>query len=137
MFGDVQLRLISRESIQTFLADKLKEGLSRRTVKHLRTTLGTILGTAEFWGYIEDNPVRKTRLPRRGLQWEKPVLAPEQLSFLLEAPPEPSKSLVWLLVLTGLRIGELRLYAGEISICKTACYGDSNALRSHFNEPKT
>lgn len=74
VFGDVQLRLISRESIQRFLADKLKEGLSWRTVKHLRTTLGTILGTAEFWGYIEDNPVRKTRLPRRGLQPKKAIL---------------------------------------------------------------
>jgi hypothetical protein len=55
VFGNVQLRFISRESIQMFLAGKLKEGLSWRTVKHCRTTLGTILGTAEFWGYIEDN----------------------------------------------------------------------------------
>jgi len=105
-FGDVQLRFISRESIQMFLGEKMKE-LSWRTVKHLRTTLGTVLGTAEFWGYIEDNPVRKTRLPRRGLQPEKTVLTPEQLSSLLEKLLEPSRSLVWLLALTGLRIGEL------------------------------
>ena len=95
-FGDVQLRLISRESIQIFLAEKMKEDLSWRTVKHLRTTLGTILGTAEFWGYIEDNPVRKTRLPRRGLQPERTVLSPEQLNSLLQKLPEPSRSLVWL-----------------------------------------
>ena len=101
VFGNVQLRLLSRESIQMFLAGKLKEGLSWRTVKHCRTTLGTILGTAEFWGYIEDNPVRKTRLPRRGLQPEKTILAPEQLGSLLEKLPEPSRSLVWLLVLTS------------------------------------
>ena len=137
-FGDVQLRLISRESIQIFLADKMKEGLSWRTVKHLRTTLGTILGTAEFWGYIEDNPVRKTRLPRRGPQPEKTVLSPEQLYSLLQRLPEPSRSLVWLLVLTGLRIGELLalrwrdvdLKAGLLRVSRTLYEG-------HFDEPKT
>jgi integrase len=138
VFGNVQLRLVSRESIQTFLAGKLKEGLSWRTVKHCRTVLGTILGMAEFWGYIEDNPVRKTRLPRRGLQPEKTILTPEQLSSLLERLPEPSRSLVWLLVLTGLRIGELLalrwqdvdLQAGLLRVSRTLYEG-------RFDEPKT
>src|SRR5215472_8655769 len=94
-FGDVQLRLISRESSQKFLVGKLRAGFSWSTVRHCRTTIGTILGTAELWGYIEDNPVRKTRLPRRGLQPEKTILTPEQLSSLLKKLPEPSRSLVW------------------------------------------
>ena len=138
VFGNVQLRLISRESIQTFLAEKLKQGLSWGTVKHCRATLGTILGTAEFWGYIENNPVRKTRLPRRGLRPEKTVLTPEQLSSLLQRLPEPSGSLVWLLLLTGLRIGELLalrwqdvdLQAGFLRVSRTLYEG-------RFDEPKT
>jgi integrase len=138
VFGNVQLRLISRESIQSLLASKLKQGLSWRTVKHIRTTLGTILGAAEFWGYIEDNPVRKTKLPRRGLVPEKAVLSPEQLRLLLEALPEPSSGLVWLLALTGLRIGELLalrwrdvdLRAGLLRVSRTLYEG-------HFDEPKT
>ena len=99
--------MISREAVQNFLLLKLKQGLSWKTVKHIRTVLGTILGTAEIWGYVEDNPVRKTKLPRRGPRTEKKVFTPEQLRALLGALPEPSCSLVWLLVLTGLRIGEL------------------------------
>lgn len=96
------------------------------------------MGRAEFWGYIEDNPVRKPRLPRRGLQSEKTVLTPEQLGSLLEKLPEPSGSLVWLLVLTGLRIGELLalrwqdldLHAGLLRVNRTLYEG-------HFDEPKT
>lgn len=136
-FGEVQLRLISRESIQALLAAKLKD-LSWRTVKHIRTTLGTILGTAEVWGYLEDNPVRKTRLPRRGCRPDRQVLSPEQLRQVLAKLPEPSKSLVWLLVLTGLRIGELLalrwqdvdLEAGVLRVRRTLYEG-------HFDEPKT
>jgi len=91
-----------------------------------------------IWGYIEDNPVRKTRLPRRGLRAEKQVLTPEQLRSLFELLPEPCKSVVWLLVLTGVRIGELLalrwqdvdLEAGVLRVRRTVYEG-------HFDEPKT
>ena len=68
------------------------------------------------------------------------MLSPEQLRLLLEKLPEPSKSLVWLLVLTGLRIGELLALrwqdvdldagAGVLRVRRTLYEG-------HFDEPKT
>ena len=61
-----------------------------------------------------------------------------KLRSLLEKLPEPSKSLVWLLLLTGLRIGELLalrwqdvdLDAGLLRVRRTLYEG-------HFDEPKT
>jgi hypothetical protein len=106
-FGDMQLRLISRELIQSFLGGKLRSGLSWKTVKHIRTTFGTVLAAAEMQGLIPNNPARQTKLPRRGPVAEKTPIAPEKIRQLLEALPEPSRSLAWLLALTGLRIGEL------------------------------
>jgi len=65
------------------------------------------MGAAEIAELIPSNPVRKTRLPRRGLVKEKAAINPEKIRELLAALPEPSGSVAQLLVLTGLRIGEL------------------------------
>lgn len=137
-FGTVQLRLISREAIQTLLLAKLKEDLSWATVKHIRTVLGTLLATAELWGYIDDNPVRKTRLPRRGSRPEKQILTPEQLCSLLQSLPEPTNSIIWLLVLTGLRIGELlALRWRDIDLDNRLLCVRQTVYEGHFDDPKT
>jgi integrase len=134
----VQLRLITRDAVQRFLGAKLQSGLSWKTVKHLRTVFGTVMGAAETAELIPSNPVRKTRFPRRGPVREKAVIAPEKIRELLNALPEPSRSLAWLLVFTGLRIGELLalrwrnvdLEHGVLRVMQTVYEG-------HFDEPKT
>jgi integrase len=73
----------------------------------VRCALSKVLGTAEEWGHVSDNPVRKTRLARRDWNPERPVVTPQQVKRLITALPEPAKSIALLLVLTGLRIGEL------------------------------
>jgi integrase len=136
--GDMQLRLITRESIQSLLTSKRRSGLSWRTVKHIHTTFGTILAAAVMEGLIPDNAVRKTKLPRRGPIAEKAPIDPGKLRALLEALPEPSRSLAWLLSFTGLRIGELLalrwsdvdLEGGFIRVRQTVYEGQ-------FDDPKS
>ena len=136
--GDSLLRNIRRDSVQAFLGLKLKAGLSWKTVNTLRLTLSTIMKSAEEWGTIEENPVRKTHMPRRTHRAAPQLLAPEQAADLIAALPEPSKTIVALLTRTGLRIGELlalrwrnvNLVDGCIRIRETVYDG-------HFDEPKT
>jgi hypothetical protein len=59
-FGERRLPDIPREAIQTFLAAKLRDGFAWETVHHIRCALSKVLGAAEEWDYISDNPVRKT-----------------------------------------------------------------------------
>ncbi len=137
-FGEMQLRLITRDAVQLFLGSKLRSGLSWRTVKSLRTAFGTIMAAAEAAELIPSNPVRKTRFPRRGPMKQRAVIAPEKVRAFLDALPEPSGSLAWLLALTGLRIGELLavrwrsvdLERGTLRVIETVYDG-------HFDEPKT
>jgi integrase len=137
-FGEMQLRLITRDAVQLLLGEKLRSGLSWRTVKGMRTGFGTIMAAAEMAELIPSNPVRKTRFPRRGPVKQRAVIAPEKVRELLDALPEPSRSLAWLLALTGLRIGEMLavrwrnvdLEHGTLRVTETVYDG-------HFDVPKT
>ncbi len=137
-FGDVQLRLITRESAQNFLSGKLRAGLAWKTVKHIRTTFGTALRAAESDDLITENPIRRTRHPRRSAVPEKTPIAPEKLLELFKSLPEPSNSLAWLLALTGLRIGELlALRWRDVDLEARWVRVRQTVYEGHFDDPKT
>jgi len=87
---------------------------------------------------LTGNPVRKTRLPRRGPVEEKAPIETERVKELIEKLGEPSRSIASLLARTGLRIGELLalrwqdvdLQNGFLSVRQTVYEG-------HFDEPKS
>ncbi len=113
MFGERRLSDISREAIQTFLITKLRGGLSWETVHHFRCALSKVLGSAEEWGYIADNPARKARLPRREHKSERSILAGLRIGELL-----------------ALRWKSLDLGAQALRITETVYDG-------HFDTPKS
>jgi len=137
-FGERRLLDISREAIQAFLAAKLRDGFAWETVHHIRCALSKVLGTAEEWDYISDNPARKTRLPRRDCNPERPVVTPQQVKCLVAALPEPAKSIALLLVLTGLRIGELlALRWKNVNLDNKVLRVTESVYEGHFDQPKT
>lgn len=137
-FGDLQLRLITRDAVQGFLSLKLRSGLSWRTVKGLRTLFGTVMAAAEADELVPGNPVRKTRFPRRGPGRPRAPIAPEKIQELLAALPEPSGSLAKLLVFTGLRIGELlALRWRDVDLEHGVLRVTQSVYEGHFDEPKS
>ena len=137
-FGNRQLRELTREQLQSFLSRKLNSGLSWETVHHFKCGLSKILSAAEEWGFINENVAQKTKLPRRQYGTERAVLTPVQVRNLAAALDEPTRSITLLLVLTGLRVGELLalrwgsidLNARVLRVCETVYDG-------HFDQPKT
>lgn len=134
----MRLTDLTRESVQAFLTRKLESGLAWKTVKHLRTALGSIVGRAEQWGYVEHNVVRKTLLPRRVSQQERRQLTVGDLKKLIHGLPEPSRTIVSVLVRTGLRIGELlALRWKDVDFRSRQIHVERTVYEGKFDEPKT
>lgn len=82
--------------------------------------------------------MRMTRLPGRTRVRTKAVLAPEQLRLLLARLPEPSRSLVLLLMLTGMRIGEvLALRWRNVDLLNGLLQVEETVYDGHFDQPKS
>ena len=138
-FGKARLCDIKREWIQSFLATKLNAGLAWKTVKHVRGVLGRTLSTAEDWGYVTQNPVLKTKLPRRPIrQQAKMILTPAQITQLRDQLKEPARSIAMLLVLTGLRIGEILALRWKcVDLTGSALQVEETVYDGHFDTPKS
>jgi integrase len=137
-FGKSQLRDLTREDLQGFLGRKLNSGLSWETVHHFKCGLSKILGTAEEWGCVTENVALKTKLPRRQYGTERIVLTPVQVQLLADAVREPVRSFTLLLVLTGLRVGELlALRWGNVDLKARLLRVVETVYDGHFDKPKT
>ena len=100
--------------------------------------MSKILGAAEEWGYIAENVAQKTKLPRRQHGPERVVLTPVQVRDLAAALNEPARSFTLLLVLTGLRVGELlALRWGSIDLKARLLRVVETVYDGHFDQPKT
>jgi integrase len=137
-FGKSQLRDLTREDLQGFLSRKLNSGLSWETVHHFKCGLSKILGATEEWGCVTENLAQKTKLPRRQYGTERIVLTPVQVQKLADALREPVRSFTLLLVLTGLRVGELlALRWGNVDLNARLLRVVETVYDGHFDKPET
>ena len=137
-FGKVQLKDLTREDLQSFLGRKLNSGLSWETVHHFKCGLSKILSAAEEWGCVTENVAQKTKLPRRQYGTQRAVLTPVQVRDLAGTVREPARSITLLLVLTGLRVGELlALRWGNVDLNALVIRVAETVYDGHFDRPKT
>jgi integrase len=138
-FGKARLCEIKREWIQSFLAIKFSAGFAWKTVKHIRGVLGRTLSTAEDWGYITHNAALKTKLPRRPIKQDpQMILTPAQIVQLRDQMKDPARSIAMLLVLTGLRIGEILALRWKcVDLTGRTLRVAETVYDGHFDTPKS
>jgi integrase len=105
--GNYELKRLSVPVVQAFLNSKLRAGLSVRNVQVMRPVLSAALSRAVREELISRNVARLVELPT----WEPSVVMPwssaEALAFLQAAIDEPLYPAFVLLLLYGMRRGEV------------------------------
>lgn len=112
-FGNVELRHITREMVQRYLADKARsqkaDGTPTWTPKTINGTLVPLremLSHAVDWGYLESSPAAMVK-PLRREPTEREILSPDELAVVLSAAEGQYALLFRMAALLGLRRGEL------------------------------
>lgn len=110
--------------------------LAPRTIRNMHACLRAVLNQGKVWGLVRNNPAVGVRLPRRKSRKPPVLLSRQDLRSVIDALPEPTKSVVTLIVVGSLRVGEAvalrwgrvlsdrieiveRFYAGEFDDAKT------------------
>jgi integrase len=111
-FGDVTLDRISPREIEQFIAVKLADGLSPKSIRNVLIFLGGIYAYAELHGLVTTNPVRRVEKPRSPERTEVRFLDEAELEALLRGVPGDAlggveRALYVTAAMTGLRMGEL------------------------------
>ena len=107
MVGDVQLRKLRSDTIQTFYAKKMKEGISSRYLRIMHNLLHKALKYAERTERVARNVSELVDLPRV-VKPKRQALTVEQVRLLLQTATELWLGCLLVLAITsGLRRGEL------------------------------
>jgi len=141
--GHVQLNQLSREMVQTFLADLFDEGLSPNYIKALYMLLSSALKDAVDSEVLARNVCERVTLPR-GEKYEARPLTKEECQRLITAARGHR---LWFFILmgitTGARRGELTgLRWSDIDLAKGVVHIRRTIVRLRklgfvANEPKT
>lgn len=141
-FGEIKLVDITPVIINRFMEQKIKSGLSNKTVNHLLTTLGTAFNWAINNNYMMYNPVSRVK-KLKVQQKEMEFLTKEEIKKVLEVAETEYPDFYPILITTiysGMRRGEVlgltwdcinfdksiikvrkSLYKGTLSTPKTDC----------------
>jgi len=138
VLGSYRLCDLSRPVVQQFLLERKRKGYSSSTVHGIRTTLAKVLQAAVEYGYLEINPARAIQIGEREPKQERRLLSLTQVRTLLSNLTGPCHTIVFVAVLTGMRIGEilalrwkrLDFLRGTIEVAETFSNGQ-------FGTPKT
>jgi integrase len=101
-------------------------------------TLNLILQQAVEWGYLHENPAQSVKMPRRPPKPDLVVLTYQQMTKLLEALSEPYKTMVQLVVLTGMRRCELfALRRMDVDLEQAVIHIRQRVYRGQIDTPKS
>jgi integrase len=110
--------------------------LASKTIRNMHDCLRALLNQGKAWELVRANPAQGVRLPRKKARKPPIVLAKQDIRRVIEGLREPTKSIVTLMVVGSLRVGEIaalrwkRIHPDRIEIVERFYEGE-------FDDTKT
>ena len=98
---------ITKLDVQQFVLRKFDQQLAWQTVRNAWIVLSSVLDAATKYGALAVNPARGVKFPLAPPRTAPRILGREDIGTLLLQVEEPHRTMIGLVALTGLRIGEL------------------------------
>ncbi len=137
-FGSCSLFDLSRVRIESLLTNLRQQGIASATIRGVRATISAVLQSAVERGYLDRNAAHGIRIRETDAKREPRFYAPPQVRQLLAELSEPSRTIVQLAVLTGLRIGEiLALRWKRVNLLRNTIEVAETFSEGEFGAPKT
>ncbi|HEV8712075.1 MAG TPA: tyrosine-type recombinase/integrase [Candidatus Binatia bacterium] len=106
-FGDLLLKDVTPQKVNTYSEGKLASDLAPATVRHHLMMLKHMFTMAVKWGLLPANPLRDVRVPVKVNNARLRYLTPDEIDRLLAVCPLHLKHLVLTALHTGMRKSEI------------------------------
>ena len=133
-FSEMALREMNLMTLQQYFSGMK---VSHAVGKKIKDTLASVMNSAVAFGLLIKSPLESVKLPRPRIGRKvKPYITPEQFDNLVALIAEPYATMVYVCVLSGLRVSELiglkwdDVHADSLTIDERFCRGD-------WGSPKT
>jgi integrase len=136
-FGNIELKDITTEVLQSYVADLLAGGLSAKYVRNIVSTMSAMWDVAVSWKYVNHKPFAALILPECECSEVEPY-SQEEVITIFRSAREPFRTFLWILGETGMRPGEVcALDAKHVHVHDRVISVRQNESLGHIVSPKT
>jgi len=136
-FGNIELKDITTEVLQSYVADLLANGLSAKYVRNIISTMSAMWDVAMNWKYVNHKPFAELTLPECECSDVEPY-SQEEVITIFRSAREPFRTFLWILGETGMRPGEVcALDAKHVHVHDRVISVRQNESLGHIVSPKT
>jgi integrase len=106
LFGNFELRDITTEVLQGYVAELQREGASAKYIRNIMSTMSAMWNVAMAWNYVVHKPFVGLILPACGRP-DAPAYSEEEAMAIFRASAEPLRTFLWVLAEAGMRPAEV------------------------------
>lgn len=136
-FGNIELKDITTEMLQSYVADSRQRGLTAKYICNIISTMSAMWDVAVSWRYITHTPFANLILPACERSDVEPY-PQEEVMKIFRSAEEPFKTFLWILGECGMRPGEVcALDARYIHLADRVISVRQSESLGHIVRPKT